>query len=315
MARIFAQRGTAVFDKTVEIEYVVLRTILWWIRSIDQLRMLLSLSRVLCQDLIQINGRSVAGCILGSTEDDGAWFLMTVLREGVSSMRAKDVMTENVISVSEASPIHEVVGLLLKYRISAVPVVDDARKVVGIISEGDLLRPEAASRTTMRRPWWLEAVSAGQTVPYEQAHGRTAGMVMTRNVVTVDEDTPLNEIARLLEHHHIKRVPVPSNGGLVGIVSRANLLHGLANTIIDHHEPSAAQDRQLRNELLRILLSKPELDGVLVNVTVADGNVRLWGVVENADEAAVAEDAAKVLPGVKSVENNLHPGPISGVPV
>jgi osmotically-inducible protein OsmY len=104
-------------------------------------------------------------------------------------------------------------------------------------------------------------------------------------------------------------------GRLAGVVSRANLLHGLANTIIDHHEPSAAQDRQLRNELVRILLSKRELDGALVNVTVTDGNVRLWGVVENADEAAMAENAAKVLPGVKSVENNLRPEPISGVPV
>jgi CBS domain-containing protein len=230
-------------------------------------------------------------------------------------MLAKDVMTENVISVSEESPIHEVVGLLLKYRISAVPVVDGARKVVGIISEGDLLRPEGTSRTATQRPWWLEAVSAGQTVSYEKAHGRTAGAVMTRNVVTVDADTPLNEIAQLLEHHHIKRVPVLSDGRLAGIVSRANLLHGLANTIIDHHEPRAAQDRQLRNELAKILLNKRELAGSLVNVTVTDGNARLWGVVENADDAAVAECAAKALPGVKSVENNLHPGPISGVPV
>jgi hypothetical protein len=110
-------------------------------------------------------------------------------------------------------------------------------------------------------------------------------------------------------------VSVLSGGRLAGIVSRANLLHGLANTIIDHHEPGAAQDRQLRNELVKILLSKHELDAALVNVTVPDGNVRLWGVVENADEVAVAESAAKVLPGVKSVENNLHPGSMSGVPV
>ena len=72
-------------------------------------------------------------------------------------MRAKDVMTVNVISVSEDSPIHEVVGLLLKYRISAVPVVDSARKVIGIVSEGDLLRPEGSGSGGMRRPWWLEA--------------------------------------------------------------------------------------------------------------------------------------------------------------
>jgi len=212
-------------------------------------------------------------------------------------MLAKDVMTENVISVSEDSPIHEVVGLLLKYRISGVPVVDGGRKVVGMISEGDLLRPEAASRAPTRRPWWLQAVSAGQTVSYEKAHGRTAGAVMTRNVITVDEDTSVNEIAGLLEQHHIKRVPVLRDGRLVGIVSRANLLHGLANTIIDHHEPGAAQDRQLRNELVKILLGKPELDAALVNVTVTDGNVRLWGAVENPDEAAMAESAAKALSG------------------
>jgi CBS domain-containing protein len=230
-------------------------------------------------------------------------------------VQAKDIMTINVISVSEESPVHEIVSLLLKYRISAVPVIDTARKVVGIVSEGDLLRPEAANRSGTRRPWWLEAVSASQPVDYEKAHGRTAGAVMTRNVISVDENTPLNEIAELLERHHIKRVPVLSDGSLVGIVSRANLLQGLANTIVDHHEPGAAKDRQLRHELMKILLDEHKLDPVFVNITVNDGNVRLWGVVENVDEAAVAEAAAKALPGVKSVDNNLGPGPMSGVPV
>jgi predicted transcriptional regulator len=138
---------------------------------------------------------------------------------------------------------------------------------------------------------------------------------MTRNVFTVEEDTPLGEIAEMLERYHIKRVPVLSDGKLAGIVSRANLLHGLANTIIDHHEPGATKDRQLREELVKILLDKHELEAVLVNVTVRNGNVRLWGVVENANEAAVAESAARSLPAVKSVENNLSPGPMSGVPV
>ncbi|HBK07644.1 MAG TPA: hypothetical protein DDZ81_17625 [Acetobacteraceae bacterium] len=230
-------------------------------------------------------------------------------------MQAKDIMTVNVISVSEGSSIHEVVGLLLKYRISAVPVVNSAREVVGIVSEGDLLRPEGASSAGTRRPWWLEAIFAGQTVTYEKAQGRTAGLVMTRNVITVDESTPLNEIAELLERHHIKRVPVLSDGRIVGIVSRANLLHGLADTIVDHHEPGAAKDRQLRHELIKILLDEHKLDTVFVNVTVSDGNVRLWGVVENADEAKAAEAAAKAMAGVKSVENNLGPGPMSGVPI
>jgi CBS domain-containing protein len=230
-------------------------------------------------------------------------------------MQAKDVMTVNVISVSEDTPVHEVVALLLKHRISAVPVVDEVRNVVGIVSEGDLLRPEGTSRPPKQRPWWLEAIFAGKAVAYEKGQGRTAGTVMTRKVITVNEDTPLHEIAGLLERHHIKRVPVLNNGRLVGIVSRANLLHGLANIIVEHHEPGAAKDRQLRTELVKILLETHKLDTALVNVTVGDGNVRLWGVADSADAAAMAETTAKSLPGVKSVENNLAPGPISGVPV
>lgn len=229
-------------------------------------------------------------------------------------MQARDIMTVNVISVTEDSPIHEIVSLLLKYKISAVPVIDGSRKVVGIVSEGDLLRPEASDRAGTRRPWWLEAVSTSRSVEHAKALGRTAGAVMTRNVIAVDENAPLNEIAELLERHHIKRVPVLRDGRLVGIVSRANLLQGLANTIIDRHEPGATKDRQLRHELMKILLDEHKLDPVFVNVTVREGKVRLWGVVENADEAAVAEAAAKSLPGVKAVENNLGTGAMSGVP-
>jgi CBS domain-containing protein len=230
-------------------------------------------------------------------------------------MQAKDVMTANVVSVFQDTPVHEVVGLLLKYHISAVPVIDGTRQVVGIVSEGDLLGPEGTTRAGARRPWWLTAVLASQGLSYDTLQGRTAGDVMTRKVYSVDEDAPLSEIAELLERRHIKRVPVLRNGKLVGIVSRANLLHGLATTIIEHHEPGAAKDRQLRGELTKLLLDKHELHGVLVNVTVRDGNVRLWGKVENAAAVALAESAAKSLAGVKSVENNLGPGPTSGIPV
>ena len=230
-------------------------------------------------------------------------------------MQAKDIMTAKVISVSKDTSVHEVVGLLLKYRISAVPVIDSMRQLVGIVSEGDLLRPEGTSHPGARQPWWLAAVLARHGLSYDMLQSRTAGDVMTRKVYSVDEDAPLSEIAELLERCHIKRVPVLRNGKLVGIVSRANLLHGLASTIIEHHEPGAAKDRQLRTELTKLLLGKHELDGVLINVTVRDGNVRLWGRVDNAQEAAFAESAAKSLPGIKSVENNLGPGPMSGVPV
>ena len=230
-------------------------------------------------------------------------------------MQAKDIMTTKVVSVSEDTPIHEVVGLLLNHAISAVPVVDSARRVVGMVSEGDLLRPEGTGRAKARRPWWLEAILGGQSLAYETQHGRTAGAVMTRNVLAVNDDTPINEIAALLERHRIKRVPVLSNGTLAGIVSRANLLHGLATTIVERHEPGAAADRQLRERLLQALLETPGLNEVFVNVIVRDGKVSLWGVTDNPDQAVAAERAARRVPGVKSVENNLAPGPVSGVPI
>jgi len=230
-------------------------------------------------------------------------------------MQAKDIMTVNVVSVSKETPIHEVVGLLLKHRISAVPVVDSTGAVVGIVSEGDLLRGEGTSRNRMDHPWWLVAVFSGGAVTYEKVRCGTADGVMTRNVVSVDEDTPLPEIAELLERRHIKRVPVVANGKLVGIVSRANLLHGLANMIVDHHEPGAEKDRHLRNELLNALLDRPELESVLINVVVRDGKARLWGVVESDGEVAAAAKVAEGVPGVVSVENNLNLGPLSGVPV
>lgn len=230
-------------------------------------------------------------------------------------MQAKDIMTVNVISVSKDTPIHDIVGLLLKHRISAVPVVDEIGAVVGIVSEGDLLSDEGVSRSGVDHPWWLVAVFSGGTVTYEKVRYGAAAGVMTRNVVTVEEDTPLPEIAELLERRHIKRVPVVANGKLVGIVSRANLLHGLASIIVEHHEPGAEKDRHLRNELLNALLDRPELESVLINVIVRDGKVRLWGVVESDDEVAAAAKVVEGLPGVTSVENNLNLGPISGVPV
>ena len=231
-------------------------------------------------------------------------------------MQAKDVMTAKVgFGFRRIPRFDEVVGLLLKYGISALPVIDGTRQLVGMVSEGDLLRPEETSHAGARQPWWLAAVFARHGLSYEGLQSRTAGDVMTRKVYSVDEDASLAEIAELLERRHIKRVPVLRNAKLVGIVSRANLLHGLANTIIEHHEPGAAKDRQLRAELTKLLLNKHELGGVLINVMVRDGNVRLWGSVENAKEAAVAETAAKSLVGIKSVENNLGPGPMSGVPV
>jgi len=236
-------------------------------------------------------------------------------------MQARDVMTENVVCVTQATPVHEAVRLMLRRHISAVPVVDAGRRVVGMLSEGDLLRAEgsghdpAAERAgAVERAWWLGAMlQEGGGRP--EAAGESAGELMSRNVVSATEDTTVSEIAAILERNRIKRVPVLRDGVIVGIVSRANLLHALANTIVDHHEPRAAQDRAVRAALVKALLAGPGLGDALINVTVRDGAAQLWGTVDSAAQAATAERIAKAVKGVASVRNNLALGPMSGVPV
>ena len=128
-------------------------------------------------------------------------------------MQAKDVMTPNVVTVTPDASVKDIAELLLERQISALPVVDAEQKIVGIVSEGDLLRrPETG--TERRRSWWLSLFSSSEerAADYVKGHGRRAEEVMTRNVVTVEEDTPLNKIAELLERRRIKRVPVVVGG-------------------------------------------------------------------------------------------------------
>jgi CBS-domain-containing membrane protein len=228
-------------------------------------------------------------------------------------MQARDVMTSNVVSVTSRTPVHDIVRLLMKHRISAVPVVDSDQQVVGIVSEGDLLA--APEDLYGKQAWWLVGLMLGGTLDYESLHASTASEVMTRRVIAVEEDAELSDVAKTLEREHIKRVPVVRDGKLVGIVSRANLLHGLANDIIERHEPGMAEDRALRVRVVNVLMHEPSLEPYLVNVTVKDGAVRLWGVVSDETARMNAARIAQDIPGVESVENNLGSGPVSGMPV
>ena len=221
-------------------------------------------------------------------------------------MQAMDVMTKNVITVQPDTGVPEIARLLLTHRISAVPVVDEDRRLLGIVSEGDLMR-RVETDTESRHSWWLEAISSTQdrAREYVKSHGRKAKDVMTRGVIGVTEDTPLYEIAGLLEKHHIKRAPVTRGGRLVGIVSRANLLHGLAAKGVEVTGPGSSDDQTIRDNLLHALSKETGLDTALINVIVKDGVVQLWGLVGSDTERKAAQISAESIAGVKAVENNL----------
>ena len=218
-------------------------------------------------------------------------------------MLAKDVMTTAVVTVLPGTEVREIAALFLERRISAVPVVDAQGELRGIVSEGDLLnRPE--SGTLHRKSWWLRlfAGSDDQAREYLRVHGRRAEDVMTEQVVTVTEDTPLAKIASLLERHRIKRVPVMRERKLVGIVSRANLLQGLAAW--QPQAPVKREDRDIRESLLKAL-AEAGLPMFQVNVIVAEGVVQLWGGVETKSQHQAALAAAEDTPGVKRVDDHL----------
>ncbi len=221
-------------------------------------------------------------------------------------MQAKDVMTTKLITAEPDTAVRDIAKLMLTHRISGVPIVDKSERVLGMVSEGDLMRrPE--SETERKPSWWLEAVFAprDKAADYIKAHGTKASDVMTRDVMTVDEDMSVRDVARFLEVHRIKRVPVVGAGKLVGIISRANLLHGLVAGGSNELRPVADDDRSIRKTLLQTLADKAGINTAMVNVIMSDGAVQLWGLVDSAREKKAAQLAAETMAGVKSVENNL----------
>lgn len=217
-------------------------------------------------------------------------------------MQAQDVMTTNVITVTPDTRVIEIAKLLLERHISAVPVVSDDGRLLGIVSEGDLIHE--LGQEGAKRSWWLDLLASpeARAEAYLKSHGRLASDVMTRSIISVAPDTPLPEIARLLEARRIKRVPVLRDGALVGVVSRADLLRGFA---LHPSADARADDRELR-ERLTVELEQAGLTWhPYVNIVVSDGAVHLWGVVPTREEAEALRLAAARVPGVTRVESHL----------
>jgi len=220
-------------------------------------------------------------------------------------MKAADVMVSAVISVGPNARVEEVAGILLAKRISAVPVIDEQGELLGIVSEGDLMR-RAEAGTDRSRSWWLEYLTGKQVLAaeYVKSHSHKVTDVMTRSVITATPETPLSEIATLLERNRIKRVPIVQNGKVVGIVSRANLLQALASMPAKNAAAESAGDSQIREEVLSRLnaeLWRPSM----LNVTVRDGTVDLWGFVASDDEKKATRIAVESIPGVKTINDHL----------
>lgn len=221
-------------------------------------------------------------------------------------MKAADVMVTNVVTVGPDACVQDVARTLLDSRISAVPVIGSDGKLLGIVSEGDLMRRVEAG-TGRKRPWWLAILTGREVLASEfvKEHSRKVTDVMTRRVVTAAPDTPLSTVANLLEKNAIKRVPIVQDGKVVGIVSRANLLQALASLNKGAEVATPVADTKIRENVLAQLKAEPWTRPSLINVIVQDGAVELWGIVDSVTEKKAVRVAAEVTPGVRAVNDNL----------
>src|SRR5271166_3910810 len=220
-------------------------------------------------------------------------------------MKARDIMVSPVITIGENETVRDVARLLVTQRISAVLVVGGAGKLVGIVTEADLMR-RVESGTEHPHSWWLSFFLGDRAIAadYVKSHATKVRDIMTRDVKSATPETPLFEIADLFEKHHIKRVPIVAKGGdLVGIVSRANIIQAIASAR-PLLEISLA-DTAIRTRLLEELRRQPWAHTHRLNITVTNGVVDLWGFVESDGERQAITVAAEAIPGVAAVNDHL----------
>jgi CBS domain-containing protein len=219
-------------------------------------------------------------------------------------MQAQDIMVRGVISVGPDMPVRAAANAMVSNGVSALPVIGIDAKLVGIVSEGDLIR-RVETDTGRERSWLLEMFVSTDALAKEfvKSHARHVADVMTRDVITAAPNASLREIANLMEKHGIKRVPIVENDKVVGIVSRANLLQALASC--NDETDWVESDRVLRQRIIDSVKGKPWAKRPF-NVIVSKQHVDLWGYVFSESEKAALRVAAEATPGVNSVTDNLR---------
>lgn len=220
-------------------------------------------------------------------------------------MQAKDVMTTWAATIDPDATIQEAAKLMFRRSISALPVVDGKDRLVGIISEGDLVRRAELGTDRGRSSWWLSFLafpSENAAGDFVKTHATRVRDAMTSPVVSVTESTPLGKVALLLEKHRIKRVPVVRAGQLVGIVSRADLVRQLA-ILPPPKRAASGSDRSLRKAMLKSI-AESGLDASYINVSVSAGVLHVWGGVRSDTEKRALRVAAEGVRGLRRIEDH-----------
>jgi CBS domain-containing protein len=229
---------------------------------------------------------------------------ITAAEKRKKAMRVRDAMTQGIIGVRDTASLAEAVETMLRAGISALCVFDERKALVGILSEGDLLR-RGELGTEKRRPRWLESLLSGGRLAhaYAHEHGRTAAEVMTREVVTIDEDAPLAEAVDTMIRRRVKRLPVVRGGSVIGVVSRSDLLKRLYVELRRDTEPRS--DAEICVAIQAEIESRGWAPRASVRVLAKNGEVTLDGAIADERLREGLRVIAENIPGVKSVHDRL----------
>jgi CBS domain-containing protein len=221
-------------------------------------------------------------------------------------MKALEVMTKDVVTVNPQTTVKEIAELMTEHRISGVPVVDSGGKLVGIVSETDLLH-RAEMGTERRRKWWLSAFIDSDRLAreYEAAHGRKAADIMSTGVVTVEASTDLAEVADLLERRKVQRVPVMSDGKLIGILTKGDIVRALVARLRAAPAGAPGDAKALLAAINERMHHQGWLDTSLINVDVEGTVAELSGLVASADQRRALRVLVEETPGVSRVDDRM----------
>jgi CBS domain-containing protein len=221
-------------------------------------------------------------------------------------MRVTDVMTRDVGTVTPESTLTELVRLLAGRHVSGAPVVNAERQVVGIVTEGDLVRRYEIGTDRKRRSWLQGFFDTSQAHArdFVRTHSRCVADIMTREVISVGESATLADVAEIFEERRIRRVPVMLDGKLVGIVSRADLIRALDDRLADELR-ATGDDREISERFQKVLETEPWADVDLIHFSVKNGVIELWGLVPSEEQHQALLVAAESTPGVRRIEDRL----------
>ena len=221
-------------------------------------------------------------------------------------MLASDVMTGAAITIAPDATVADAARIMAEKGLSGLPVVGLSGQLVGIVTEGDLLRRKELGSET-RRTWWARLFRDDKSLAGEfaKAHGRFVRQVMTRNVICVRHDTPIGRVAELLSTLDVKRLPVLKNGALVGVVSRRDVMRSLAKLAALEAQPQKASDEEIAQSVLSRIDSCPFVAAVQVQLTITAGVVEVSGTVSSENQRQAVLAMLEDTPGVVRVIDRL----------